>query len=405
MPFEWIVAVRFLREGRMQTLLIIGGATVGVAVIIFLTSLITGLQANLVARTLGTQAHIVVRPAEDKAQPQLDRSRGDISARVEARAQRLRSIDQWERLLPSLRTMPDVVAASSMVSGPAFAVRGTATKSVVLMGIEPDQFLKIVKLDEQMVAGQFRVTGTDAVIGTTLANDLGVAVGDKLRVTSAESREDIVTITGIFDIGNTELNRRWVFIPLRLAQNLLDLAGGISSIDLTVRDIFRAEEIALRIEGQTGLLVESWMRTNAQLLTALRSQTLTNQLIRGFVVLIVALGIASVLVVTVVQKSKEIGILRAMGTSPRRVMAIFLIQGGLVALIGSVLGSIMGIGLVQIFARVYKNADGTPIFRPEVSLWLMASACLVAVAVGLVAAVAPARRAARMDPVQAIRYG
>jgi lipoprotein-releasing system permease protein len=405
MPFEWIVAVRFLREGRMQTLLIIGGATVGVAVIIFLTSLITGLQANLVARTLGTQAHIVVRPAEDKAQPQLDRSRGDISARVEARAQRLRSIDQWERLLPSLRTMPDVVAASSMVSGPAFAVRGTATKSVVLMGIEPDQFLKIVKLDEQMVAGQFRVTGTDAVIGTTLANDLGVAVGDKLRLTSAESREDIVTITGIFDIGNTELNRRWVFIPQRLAQNLLDLAGGISSIDITVRDIFRAEEIALRIEGQTGLLVESWMRTNAQLLTALRSQTLTNQLIRGFVVLIVALGIASVLVVTVVQKSKEIGILRAMGTSPRRVMAIFLMQGGLVALIGSVLGSIMGIGLVHIFARVYKNADGTPIFRPEVSLWLMASACLVAVAVGLVAAVAPARRAARMDPVQAIRYG
>jgi lipoprotein-releasing system permease protein len=128
-------------------------------------------------------------------------------------------------------------------------------------------------------------------------------------------------------------------------------------------------------------------------------------LVRFFLALVVAIGVSSVLVVAVVQKTKEIGILRAMGTSPRRVMAIFLMQGGLVALIGSVLGSIMGIGLVHIFARVYKNADGTPIFRPEVSLWLMASACLVAVAVGLVAAVAPARRAARMDPVQAIRYG
>src|SRR5690606_40024709 len=111
--------------------------------------------------------------------------------------------------------------------------------------------------------------------------------------------------------------------------SLLDLPGGVSNIDLSIDDIFGADRVAGRLAAQTGLQVDSWMKTNAQLLAALRNQGVSNSLIRGFVTAIVAVGIASVLVVSVVQKQREIGILRAMGASPRRIMAIFLLQGAI----------------------------------------------------------------------------
>ena len=405
MPFELIVALRFLREGRMQTALILGGVAIGVAVVVFITGLVQGLQASLVERTLGSQAHIVIRPPEEKTQPVFDRSTSDIAARIEARPQRLRSIDQWESLLPAVVRTPGVVAASPMATGAAFAQRGTASKSVAVRGVDPERYRRIVRINEDMVAGEFRLSGTDGVIGAELAKDLGVAVGDRIRIGTPEGREEVITVAGIFDLGNKDLNQRWVFVTLKLAQTLLDLPGGVSTIELTVREIFGAEAVAARIERETGLLAESWMKTNAQLLAAMRNQDISTGTIRLFVTLVVALGIASVLVVWVVQKQKEIGILRAMGASRLRIMTVFLLQGGMVALGGSVAGSLIAAGLVRVFARVFVNADGTPMFVPEVGATLVLTTWAVALFTGLLAAALPARRAAQLDPVAAIRLG
>ena len=405
MPFELIVALRFLREGRMQTALILGGVAIGVAVVVFITGLVQGLQASLVERTLGSQAHIVIRPPEEKTQPVFDRSTSDIAARIEARPQRLRSIDQWEALLPAVVRTPGVVAASPMATGAAFAQRGTASKSVAVRGVDPERYRRIVRINEDMVAGEFRLSGTDGVIGAELAKDLGVAVGDRIRIGTPEGREEVITVAGIFDLGNKDLNQRWVFVTLKLAQTLLDLPGGVSTIELTVREIFGAEAVAARIERETGLLAESWMKTNAQLLAAMRNQDISTGTIRLFVTLVVALGIASVLVVWVVQKQKEIGILRAMGASRLRIMTVFLLQGGMVALGGSVAGSLIAAGLVRVFARVFVNADGTPMFVPEVGATLVLTTWAVALFTGLLAAALPARRAAQLDPVAAIRLG
>jgi lipoprotein-releasing system permease protein len=405
MPFELIVALRFLREGRMQTALILGGVAIGVAVVVFITGLVQGLQASLVERTLGSQAHIVIRPPEEKTQPVLDRAASDVAARIEARPQRLRSIDQWESLLPAVVNAPGVVAASPMATGAAFAQRGTASKAIALRGVDSDRYRRIVRIHEDMVAGEFRLSGTDGVIGVELAKDLGVAVGDRIRVGTPEGREEVITIAGIFDLGNKDLNQRWVFVTLKLAQTLLDLPGGVSTIELTVSDIFGAEPVAARIERETGLLAESWMRTNAQLLAAMRNQNISTGTIRVFVTLVVALGIASVLVVWVVQKQKEIGILRAMGASRLRIMTVFLLQGGMVSLGGSIVGSLIAAVLVRIFARVFVNADGTPMFVPEVGAPLVLTTWAVALLTGIVAASLPARRAAQLDPVTAIRLG
>lgn len=404
MPFELLVALRFLREGRMQSVLILAGVTGGVAVIIFLTQLINQLQGTIIDRVLGSQAHVVIRPLEEVTRrvitPSAER---EVAAAVQPRDQRLRSVDQWERIAALAAATPGVLAVSPVVSGPAFASRGNSNKSVALLGVQPDAYRRVVRMDDYMTRGRFDVTGTNTLIGVDLASDLGVTVGDKLRVTSANGRSETLDITGLFDMGNRDLNRRWVFVTLKLAQTLLDLPGGVSNIDLTVTDLFNANQVADAVRAQTNLTVDSWMQTNAGLLTALSNQTVSNNLIRSFVVIIVALGISSVLVVSVVQKQREIGILRAMGTGRRRIMTVFLLQGGLVGLAGSVLGSALAFGLLVVFSHIFKSPDGSALFSAQLDPMLVLLASVVACGVGLAAAAIPARSAARMDPVQAIR--
>jgi lipoprotein-releasing system permease protein len=404
MPFELLVALRFLREGRMQSALILAGVTGGVAVIIFLTQLINQLQSTIVDRVMGSQAHVVIRPLEEATQRVLAATPDQaVAAVVQPRPQRLRSVDQWEQIAALAAATPGVVAVSPVVSGPAFASRGGTSKSVALLGVQPEDYCRVVKMDSYMTQGRFDVTGTRALIGIDLAQDLGLTVGDKLRVTSATGRAETLDIGGLFDMGNRDLNRRWVFVTLKLGQTLLDLPGGVSNIDLTVTDLFGADPVANTLRAQTGLTVESWMQTNASLLSALSNQSASNNLIRSFVVIIVALGISSVLVVSVVQKQREIGILRAMGTGRRRIMSIFLLQGGLVGLVGSVLGAALAYGLLLFFSTILKGTDGKPMFAAELDLGLVAMASVIACVVGLAAAAVPARSAARMDPVQAIR--
>ncbi|CAN5347698.1 ABC transporter permease [soil metagenome] len=404
MPFELLVALRFLREGRMQSVLILAGVTGGVAVIIFLTQLINQLQSTIIDRVLGSQAHVVIRPLEEVTQrvvtPSADRA---VAAVVQPRDQRLRSVDQWERIAGLAAATPGVLAVSPVVSGPAFASRGNSNKSVALLGVQPDAYRRVVKMDDYMTRGRFDVTGSNTLIGTDLASDLGVTVGDKLRVTSASGRTETLDITGLFDMGNRDLNRRWVFVTLKLGQTLLDLPGGVSNIDLTIKDLFGANQVADALRAQTNLTVDSWMQTNSGLLNALSNQTVSNNLIRSFVVIIVALGISSVLVVSVVQKQREIGILRAMGTGRRRIMTVFLLQGGLVGLAGSVLGSALAFGLLVVFSHIFKSPDGGSLFSAQLDPMLVLLASVVACGVGLAAAAIPARSAARMDPVQAIR--
>ena len=396
-----MVCLRYLREGRMQTLLILAGVTAGVAVIIFLTTLISQLQASIIDKTLGSQAHIVMKPPRAENLTSLPAS--STAAIVQPRAQRLRSIDQWEAVARLAAQTGGVQAVSPILSGAGFAARAEANQPITLIGVDPQAYQRIVRMDKYLTLGRFDVSGANTVIGVELAKDLGVTVGDKIHIITMDGSNDLLTIAGVFDIGNRDLNRRWVYSSIKMAQSLLDLPGGITEIDLRVTDLFQAERTALELQAQTGLTVESWMQTNAQLLTALKSQSMSNNLIRLFVVLIVAVGIASVLVVSVVQKQKEIGILRAMGATPRRVMSVFLLQGGFYGLLGSALGSALSLALLNFFSRVSRNADGTLLISPDIEPSVVAWACALALGVGLLAAALPARRAASMDPVQAIR--
>ncbi len=406
MPISWFLALRFFREGRLQSVLIVAGVSVGVAVMVFLSALIDGLQSSLVRQTLGTQAHVVVRPPDEVARPMRGPD-GDtlIAARVERTAQRVRSINGWQRALRTIAAMPDVTDASPTVSGPAVALRGNASEAVVLYGVVPELFARIYPIRERMILGRFAPLGATCVIGRELASDLGVTLGDKLRLASVGGVSDVYSIGGVFDLGNREVNRRWVLVSTRGAQTLLDVAGGVSSIDLRVREVFAAEEVAVAVTARTGLVAESWMQTNAQLLVALRSQASSSWMIQFFVILAVSMGIASVLVVSVVQKGKEIGILRAMGVTRSSVLRVFLIQGALVGVLGSALGTALGAGLGLFFGALVRNADGTPMFPIAVGVSLVARSAVIALVTGVFAAALPARSASRLDPAVAIRNG
>ncbi|HEY3382002.1 MAG TPA: FtsX-like permease family protein [Vicinamibacterales bacterium] len=406
MPFEWMVAIRYLREGRTQSLLILAGVAVGVGVIVFLSALISGLQVSLIERTLGTQAHIVLRRADEMPRALLARDgTTGVTAYTERPAQRLRSILQWQQMLETIGAVPGVSARTPTVTGSAFARQGTANRAILVRGIDPGGFQRIIDVRSRLTTGRFDVSGTDAVIGTELANALGLTVGDKLRLSAADDRTEVYTVRGIFDIGNKDANERWVFVSLRSAQTLLDLVGGVSTIEVKVAEIFTAEDIAGQLTARTGLEADSWMKTNTQLLVGLRSQSSSSYMIQTFVIIAVALGIASVLVVSVVQKSREIGILKAMGTPTRRIIRVFLIEGAVVGLAGSILGVALGAGLAIFFAGLVTNPDGSPTFPVDLTLALFLRASAVATVTGIVAAAAPAHRAARLDPVQVIRYG
>ena len=406
LPLKWLLALRFLREGRVQSSLVLAGVTAGVAVTVFLTQLIAQLQNTIVERVMGSQAHVVMAPLQEQLlrlpPDQADQANEAVAAQLQPRLQRQRAVDQWERMADLAAATPGVLAVSPVASGPALATRGAAFQSVTLLGVRPQDYRRVVRMDAYMTAGRFEITGQQALIGRELADDLGLQVGDKLRV-STGVRSEVLTVAGLFDTGSREVNRRRVFITLRLAQTLLDLPGSVSVIDLSVADLFGADAVADRLRAQTGLRVDSWMQTNAGLLNALSNQTISNNLIRGFVVAIVALGISSVLVVSVVQKQREIGILRAMGASRRDIMGVFLLQGALMGLIGSALGAGLAYGLLVLFSHIFKSPDGSAMYSAQLDLALVLAASVLACAIGLLSAFMPARRAARMDPVQAIR--
>lgn len=406
LPFEWFVALRYLREERAQTALILAAVSVGVSVVVFLSALISGLQTSLIDKTLGSQPHVTVRVPEERSRPLVEPSEGRVIARAIQKApQRLRSIDQWPAVVHDLERVPGVIAVSPSVTGAGFAERGLAKRPVVVRGVDPDRFGAIIDVQRRLRAGRFEVTGATVVLGSGLAADLGVTVGEKVRVVTSEGVDDTVTVGGIFELGNKGVDSTWMLTSLRQAQALYALPGGATTLELKVSDVFEAERVATDVRGRHPLLVESWMSINAELLAGLSAQSSSKLLIQFFVVLAVALGIASVLIVSVVQKSREIGILRAVGTPARRVLRIFLIQGGLLGLSGSFLGSAMGAAFALSFARLAVDPNGTPRFPITLTADLFLGATLLATGVGLLSAVLPARRAARMDPATAIRHG
>lgn len=401
--FERRVAMRFLREGRMQTLLIIVGVAAGVAVIAYISALINGLQTSTLTKTLGAQGHITVRSLDDVVlSAALPPSGATLFTETQPRAQRLRSVVNWQTLVPVLEAMPAISDVSPMVSGAGLALRGEATQSIALLGVDLDRYDRIVGLRSKVVSGVASLAPGDAIVGKDLAADLGVRVGDRFTVQTG-AVTDSVRVSALVDLGVRDLNRRTVIVPLRAAQSLLGLPGGATNLDIKLYDVWKAQVLAEDLRRQYPYKVESWQENNAQLVSALNAQSVSTSIIRGVVLVVVVLGIASVLVVSVVQKQREIGILRAMGTTRGQILRVFLLQGAVLGAAGSLVGVFLAVAMIWLFTNFVRGSDGLPLFVITLPLATAVQVAVIATVCGVLAAIAPARRAAAMDPAQAIR--
>ena len=403
MKFVWTVAWRLMREGRFQSLLILAGVTIGVAVVVYITAVVNGLQANIIEKTLSTQAHIVLKPREDRNRRLIDLPARELMTEIEIRTQRENTIDDWERRRQVATGIAGIRTSAAIASGPGFATKGGVRKSVSLIGVELEDYQRIVPLEAKLQAGKVQLPQGTVLIGNELARELGIRPGGRIRLVAATGVAESYTVSGILDFGIKDLSRRWVLMPLRDAQNLLGYRLDITEIYVRTDQLFEAETLAGQLSASTGLTADSWQASNGQLVTALKSQRASSTMIRVFVTFAVALGIASVLVVSVVQRQREIGILRAMGTPAWRILGVFLLQGGIVGLVGALFGTGLGAGLALGFTQIARTEDGGPLFPVVLDSELFISTALIAFVVGLLSALMPALRAARLDPVEAIR--
>jgi len=304
---------------------------------------------------------------------------------------------------PPQPPMPSVSAVAPVASGSALGIKGDASRSVILLGTELGRYLRVVRLDDKVSSGVLQLGPGDALIGIELARDLGVVLGDRFRVQSAQGGSEVFRIRALLDLGSRELNRRYVYTDLRAAQSLLGIPGRVTNLDVSVLEMMKAEEVARRLRTQSGQLIEDWIQTNTFIFTAINNQNIMTTLIKVFISIVVVLGIASVLVVSVVQKRKEIGILRAVGATRQQMLRVFLWQGVIVGVAGALLGSALGFLLIVVFSHVLRDAEGRALFSLDYDIQLIGITVLAAAVLGLLSAALPARNAARLDPAQAIR--
>ncbi|HXZ16547.1 MAG TPA: ABC transporter permease, partial [Roseiarcus sp.] len=185
LPFEWITAVRFLYEGRLQTAFIVGGISIGVAVIVFMSAMLAGLEANFINRVLTSQSHIQLIPPDQVARPLRGRLGEFEDAVVQRPSQRIVSIDQWPKVVERLKAMAEVTAVSPTMSGSGLAVRGQASRAITLAGVDPESYYKIIRLPDYLIAGDANLSSEDIVVGMELAKNLGATVGDKINIQAA----------------------------------------------------------------------------------------------------------------------------------------------------------------------------------------------------------------------------
>ncbi|MFW5868650.1 MAG: ABC transporter permease, partial [Armatimonadota bacterium] len=320
--FELRLAVRHLKSGGSQTLLILGGVAMAVTLVIFISCLIGGLQRDIVDTVTGPIAHISLE-APERVPRTFDRLPGHPDALVlSARQQRLwqpDTIDECRCLEEQLRTFDHVTAVASAVTGQALITRAGTEKSVRVVGSPPLQQDGISKLEEDVLRGTYlQMRADEAVLGYTLAEELGLDLEDRVRLTTGEGNTETFKIAGIVYTGAENTDNSTVFITLRAGQTLFETGTLVNTFSVKLDDPFLANDIGDAMAASLDLEVNTWMRDNPRLLGALRGQTSSATLISVFSLVASSFAIAAVLVVSVLKRQKEIGILKAIGARSRQ---------------------------------------------------------------------------------------
>ncbi|MDD4541906.1 MAG: ABC transporter permease [Eubacteriales bacterium] len=384
MRLAFTIAVRFLRSGRGQTILIAIGIAIGVSVQIFIGSLIQGLQIELVDSTIGSQSQITISNKLDDA-----------------------LIDNYDKLEQDIDDNYESVRfVSATADGPALLSLDDDSYSILLRGLNFNIADGIYKITDKL-EGNLPAKEGEVLIGTELKEEAEISLGDELLLLSGEGKRETMKVTGIFDLGVANLNKSWVLGSLPTAQNFFNYEDKATSIEMQLEDVFAADTLAAEIQAEQAgtLTVDNWKDLNASLLSGLNGQSVSSYMIQVFVMISVLLGIASVLAITVVQKSRQLGILKAMGIQDGQASLIFVFQGLMLGIAGAILGVLLGLGLSYAFTTFALNPDGTPVVPLYIDPGFIALSAAFAIVVSTIAALIPARRSSKLNPIEVIRNG
>lgn len=379
------IAVRFLKSGRGQTILIIIGIGIAISAQIFIGLLIQSLQKTLIDRTIGHSPQITITSATDNVY-----------------------IKDWQLLVHNIEQTGLVKTIAVSASGNAFIERDKKTAPVLIRGLDSQAVENIYGIDTSIYMGNWTPSGNGVLVGKELKDELGYKLGDNLVARTPAGGQGIYKITGFYDLGVADINKTWVISSLGNARALFSYNKNITSIEMTVNDIFQADIIANQLKSalnDNNINIDDWKSQNQQLLSGLEGQSLSSLMIQIFIIVSVVIAIAAILAITVFQKSRQLGILKAMGIKDRSASLIFIFEGLIIGLIGSVIGVLLGLGLLYGFAIGTARPGQAALIDLFIDYKFIALSWGISVLAAVVAALIPARRSLRLNPIDVIREG
>ncbi|MFC1912858.1 ABC transporter permease [Chloroflexota bacterium] len=379
------IAVRFLTYGRTQTILILVGITIAIAIQIYVGLLIGSLQRTLVDRTLGDSPHITISSDEDVS-----------------------TIRRWQQVVHEVEQMKQIMAFSPSATGNAFVETDNSALPVLLRGFPFAAADRVYNFSTAIYEGERYNSRRDVLIGRDLREELEIEVGDKMVLSIPGGGVTTLNVSGFYDLGVASINKTWILTHLDTAQAIFDYGDRVTSIEMTVEDIFQADMIADKLDqrlNNSDIVIENWKEQNEELLSGLEGQRISSSIIQIVIVASVVIAIASVLAISVMQKSREIGILKAMGIDDYNASLIFLYEGFFLGFVGSLAGLLLGIGLILVFIYFTTSPEGVTLIDLYLDYGFIVRSWFIALIAATLAGAIPARKSLQLNPIDVIREG
>ncbi len=392
MRWEWFISWRYFTAKRKErfisliSLISILGIAVGVMALIVVTSVMNGFDKELREKFTSVNPHIII-----------EKDGG---------------INNLEQLLPVIKSTPGVTGAGAFINSQALIKTGRLVRGTILRGIDPQAEPSVSRIGQYMIAGSLDLGESDIVIGQELAGEFYLNLGDKLTIISPEKGKEFdFNVAGIFNSGMYEYDLNLVLMSIPAAQKVLNLNGVVTGVGVRVQSLYQAREARDYLQQALGYpyWVRDWMSMNRNLLSALKLEKLTMFVIVALIVVVACFNIVASLIMLVMEKTKDIGILKAIGATNKAIKRIFTIEGLIIGVSGTFLGGSLGVGLCYLLKkynfislpRDIYYLDGLPVEMRWMDSLAIISCALI---VSLLAAIYPARQAARLTPAETLRY-
>jgi lipoprotein-releasing system permease protein len=402
------IALQHIARRKRQTAVAVSGVAVGVGFFLAVSSLMVGSQNDFIRQMIDVAPHIIVSDELRSPPPQPGTrifTEGAIELHGYKLRQEVRGIKDWQAILAAANAIPGAIASPSLTGGVTLQLGGHQ-EALAIVGVEPEIETKISTIEDQLKVGHLHdleTTQGGIIIGEELAQRLGVRVGDIVSASSSAAQARTLKIVGLFKRGNTLLSSGSGYVLLREAQSLLGRPFIINRIGIKLRDPYAAQAVAANLEARFGFKAQSWQERSSDILSLLVTRNIIMYTVVSAILLVASFGIYTVVSTSISDKQKDIAILRSIGFSAADLQLIFVLEGVLLALVGVLLGWLLGYGLISIVANLNLPVLGDnqiPIDRSPLQYAIAAAASFLA---GSVAAWLPARKAARVDPVCILR--